>query len=50
MLKRFQKKRVLYGVNWMELVRVRHKDGFSHMHSVAWDGNSVDTGKLGQTK
>ena len=34
----------------MELVRVRHKDGFSHMHAVTWNGKSVDKGKLGQTK
>jgi hypothetical protein len=33
-------KRVWYGVNWMKLVRVGHKDGFSHTVAVPWDGNN----------
>jgi len=36
------RKRNSYGVNWMELVRVGPKDGFSQMDAVAWYGNNVD--------
>lgn len=44
------RKRVEYGVNWMELVWVGSKDGFSHMDTVALVGNNVDIDALEQTK